>query len=133
MKQSRCRYASVFQMLRGTMVVFAGLLTIVILRRALHLHHWMGIILILAGAALVGASRCASSLSCQLVLHHICWMACKQMARAAEHKASLYLSSLCTGIHYVTEHPCAMKGVPGGAAKASSGSEITSPSTCRQS
>ncbi|CAL5225386.1 g8193 [Coccomyxa viridis] len=49
-------YASVFQMLRGTMVVFAGLLTIVILRRALHLHHWMGIILILAGAALVGAS-----------------------------------------------------------------------------
>ena len=48
-----------FQMLRGTMVVFAGLLTIVILRRALHLHHWMGIILILAGAALVGASRCA--------------------------------------------------------------------------
>jgi uncharacterized membrane protein len=51
------RYASVFQMLRGTMVVFAGLLTIVILRRALHLHHWMGIILILAGAALVGASR----------------------------------------------------------------------------
>lgn len=49
-----------FQMLRGTMVVFAGLLTIVILRRKLHLHHWMGIILILAGAALVGASRWAS-------------------------------------------------------------------------
>ena len=44
-------------MLRGTMVVFAGLLTIVILRRALHLHHWMGIILILAGATLVGTSR----------------------------------------------------------------------------
>ena len=52
-----CRYASVFQMLRGTMVVFAGLLTIVILRRTLHLHHWMGIILILAGATLVGTSR----------------------------------------------------------------------------
>ena len=52
-----CRYASVFQMLRGTMVVFAGLLTIIILRRALHLHHWMGIILILAGATLVGTSR----------------------------------------------------------------------------
>ena len=55
-----------FQMLRGTMVVFAGLLTIVILRRALHLHHWMGIILILAGAALVGASRCACPLFCPL-------------------------------------------------------------------
>ena len=44
-------------MLRGTMVVFAGLLTIIILRHALHLHHWMGIILILAGATLVGTSR----------------------------------------------------------------------------
>ncbi len=51
------RYASTFQMLRGTMVVFAGFLTIVLLRRRLHLHHWMGIILITAGAAMVGASR----------------------------------------------------------------------------
>ncbi|BDA40609.1 Solute carrier family 35 member F6 [Coccomyxa sp. Obi] len=49
-------YASTFQMLRGTMVVFAGLLTIVLLKRSLHLHHWMGIILIVAGAAMVGAS-----------------------------------------------------------------------------
>ncbi|EIE26741.1 hypothetical protein COCSUDRAFT_4914, partial [Coccomyxa subellipsoidea C-169] len=49
-------YASTFQMLRGTMVVFAGFLTIVLLRRRLHLHHWMGIILITAGAAMVGAS-----------------------------------------------------------------------------
>lgn len=39
------------------MVVFAGLLTIVLLKRSLHLHHWMGIILIVAGAAMVGASR----------------------------------------------------------------------------
>ena len=39
------------------MVVFAGLLTIVLLKRRLHLHHWMGIILIVAGAAIVGASR----------------------------------------------------------------------------
>ena len=52
-----CRNASTFQMLRGTMVVFAGLLTIVLLKRRLHLHHWMGIILIVAGAAMVGASR----------------------------------------------------------------------------
>lgn len=51
------RYASTFQMLRGTMVVFAGFLTIVLLKRRLHLHHWMGIILITAGAAMVGASR----------------------------------------------------------------------------
>lgn len=39
------------------MVVFAGFLTIILLKRSLHLHHWMGIILICAGAAMVGASR----------------------------------------------------------------------------
>lgn len=49
-------YASVFQMLRGTLVCFAGGLTIVVLRRKLHNHNWLGIVLITAGAALVGAS-----------------------------------------------------------------------------
>ena len=53
------RYASVFQMLRGTLVVFAGALTIILLKRRLHVHHYFGITLITAGAALVGASRCA--------------------------------------------------------------------------
>lgn len=48
--------ASVFQMLRGTLVVFAGMLTIVLLKRRLHVQHWLGIVLITAGAALVGAS-----------------------------------------------------------------------------
>jgi hypothetical protein len=43
-------------MLRGTLVIFAGLLTITILKRSLHSHHWLGIVLIGAGAALVGAS-----------------------------------------------------------------------------
>lgn len=49
-------YASVFQMLRGTLVIFAGLLTIVLLHRRLHAQHWLGMVLICAGAALVGAS-----------------------------------------------------------------------------
>lgn len=53
------RYASVFQMLRGMLVVFAGALTIILLKRRLHIHHYFGITLITAGAALVGASRCA--------------------------------------------------------------------------
>ena len=52
-----CRYASTFQMLRGTLVVFAGILTVILLKRRLRLHHWMGITLICAGAALVGVSR----------------------------------------------------------------------------
>lgn len=43
-------------MLRGTLVLFAGLLTIVMLKRRLHTHHWLGMALIVAGAALVGAS-----------------------------------------------------------------------------
>ena len=47
-----------FQMLRGTLVVFAGALTIILLKRRLHVHHYFGITLITAGAALVGASRC---------------------------------------------------------------------------
>jgi len=53
-------YASVFQMLRGTMVVFTGLLTVLLLKRRLHIHHWLGIILISAGAAIVGASSVLS-------------------------------------------------------------------------
>ena len=57
--EPRRRYASVFQMLRGTLVVFAGALTIILLKRRLHIHHYFGITLITAGAALVGASRCA--------------------------------------------------------------------------
>ena len=52
-----CRYASTFQMLRGTLVLWAGLLTIVVLHRRLHIHNWFGMVLIVAGAAIVGASR----------------------------------------------------------------------------
>lgn len=49
-------FASVFQMLRGTLVIFAGMLTILVLRRRLRIHNWLGIVFITAGAALVGAS-----------------------------------------------------------------------------
>lgn len=49
-------YASTFQMLRGTLALFAGLLTIIILKRRLHSHHWLGMVLITAGAAIVGAA-----------------------------------------------------------------------------
>ncbi|KAL3139686.1 hypothetical protein ABBQ38_003997 [Trebouxia sp. C0009 RCD-2024] len=49
-------YASTFQMLRGTLVLWAGLLTILVLHRRLHIHNWFGMVLIVAGAAIVGAS-----------------------------------------------------------------------------
>lgn len=31
-------------MLRGTLVIFAGLLTILLLKRSLHSHHWLGMV-----------------------------------------------------------------------------------------
>ena len=39
-----CRFASTFQMLRGTLVLFAGILTILLLNRRLHSHHWFGMV-----------------------------------------------------------------------------------------
>ncbi|GLI67497.1 hypothetical protein VaNZ11_011682 [Volvox africanus] len=53
-------YASTYQMLRGTLVLFAGFFTITILRRALYVHHWLGMVLITGGAALVGAASVLS-------------------------------------------------------------------------
>ena len=41
---------------RGTLVLFAAILTIVLLKRRLHSHHYLGVVLVCAGAALVGAS-----------------------------------------------------------------------------
>ena len=49
-------FASVFQMLRGTLVLFAALFTLLFLRRRLFVHHWLGVLLISAGAAIVGAA-----------------------------------------------------------------------------
>ena len=33
-------------MLRGTLVLFAGMFTLLILRRRLFIHHWLGMLLI---------------------------------------------------------------------------------------
>mmetsp|Transcript_15856 Transcript_15856/g.34383 ORF Transcript_15856/g.34383 Transcript_15856/m.34383 type:complete len:513 (-) Transcript_15856:246-1784(-) len=48
--------ASVFQMLRGTLVFFAGLLTIVVLKRKLHSYNWLGMLLVVTGATICGYS-----------------------------------------------------------------------------
>ena len=59
-------------MLRGTLVIWAGLLTIVILKRRLHSHHWFGMVLITAGAALVGASSIiADRMTRRRYPHHV--------------------------------------------------------------
>ncbi|NWV28753.1 S35F6 protein, partial [Origma solitaria] len=46
--------ASSFQMLRGSVVVFTGLLSVAFLGRTLERSHWLGILLTILGLALVG-------------------------------------------------------------------------------
>eukprot|EP00284_Hemiselmis_tepida_P013338 CAMPEP_0174924742 /NCGR_PEP_ID=MMETSP1355-20121228/7445_1 /TAXON_ID=464990 /ORGANISM="Hemiselmis tepida, Strain CCMP443" /LENGTH=427 /DNA_ID=CAMNT_0016170575 /DNA_START=241 /DNA_END=1524 /DNA_ORIENTATION=+ len=49
-------YASVFQMLRGSVVVFTGLLSIIMLGKRLWMCHIAGMFLVTAGAFIVGLS-----------------------------------------------------------------------------
>lgn len=48
--------ASVYQMLRGTLVVFNGIFSVLFLKHRLYPHHWGGILLITLGTAIVGVS-----------------------------------------------------------------------------
>jgi len=56
-------YASVFQMLRGSVVIFTGLLTVVWLKRPLQRFEWFGMFLVLVGLAFVGLSSVVGSSS----------------------------------------------------------------------
>jgi len=49
-------YASVFQMLRGAVVIFTGIFSIIFLKRKLYGFHWLGMWLVLIGLALVGVA-----------------------------------------------------------------------------
>lgn len=49
-------YASVFQMLRGSVVIFTGLASVIFLKRKLLGFHWLGMVLVLVGTAIVGIS-----------------------------------------------------------------------------
>lgn len=46
--------ASIYQMMRGIIVVIAALLSIIFLGRKLYCHHWVAIVLIVGGVAEVG-------------------------------------------------------------------------------
>lgn len=52
-------YASSFQMLRGAVIVFTGILSVGFLNRKLGSREWFGIGLVIVGLALVGASDLA--------------------------------------------------------------------------
>jgi len=49
-------YASSFQMLRGAVIVFVGIFSVLFLRRRLTVREWGGIFLVIGGLALVGVS-----------------------------------------------------------------------------
>jgi len=47
-------YASVFQMLRGSVVIFTGIFSVIFLKRKLRLYHWLGMFFVLVGLMSVG-------------------------------------------------------------------------------
>mmetsp|Transcript_10464 Transcript_10464/g.15298 ORF Transcript_10464/g.15298 Transcript_10464/m.15298 type:complete len:386 (-) Transcript_10464:20-1177(-) len=49
-------YASVYQMLRGSVVVMNAIMSVVFLKHKLYPHHWVGIILIMIGLLVVGST-----------------------------------------------------------------------------
>ena len=57
------QYASVFQMLRGSVVVFTGILSVIFLKRRLRFFHWLGMTLVCSGALVVGSSSLSAPAS----------------------------------------------------------------------
>ncbi|KAL6069940.1 Solute carrier family 35 member F6 [Balamuthia mandrillaris] len=49
-------YASVWQMLRGSIIVFTGILSVIFLKRKLSAYHWLGMAIVVLGLALVGTA-----------------------------------------------------------------------------
>ncbi|XP_054156419.1 solute carrier family 35 member F6-like [Oppia nitens] len=47
-------YASSFQMLRGAIIIFTGLLSVFFLKRRLKLYEWAGMVVVIVGLAIVG-------------------------------------------------------------------------------
>jgi len=48
--------ASIWQMMRGAIIIFGAILSLTVLKRKLFLHNWLGITLVVIGLVLVGAS-----------------------------------------------------------------------------
>jgi drug/metabolite transporter (DMT)-like permease len=49
-------YASSFQMLRGALIIFTGLLSVAFLNRQLKRYEWLGIFFVMSGLLIVGLS-----------------------------------------------------------------------------
>lgn len=46
--------ASIYQMTRGALVLFVGLFSVIFLKRKLHAFHWVSLVIVVLGVALVG-------------------------------------------------------------------------------
>eukprot|EP00731_Ephydatia_muelleri_P024425 Em0016g696a len=47
-------YAASFQMLRGSVIIFTGLLSVAFLGNKLKIHHWVGMVTVIVGLVVVG-------------------------------------------------------------------------------
>ncbi|KAL5484259.1 hypothetical protein EMCRGX_G020721 [Ephydatia muelleri] len=47
-------YAASFQMLRGSVIIFTGLLSVAFLGNRLKIHHWVGMVTVIVGLVVVG-------------------------------------------------------------------------------
>ncbi|KAL2439203.1 Solute carrier family 35 member F6 [Exophiala dermatitidis] len=71
--------ASIYQMTRGALVLFVGLFSVVFLKRRLFLYHWVSLLIVVLGVALVGLAgaiysgdkNSQGSKDAELVLHHV--------------------------------------------------------------
>lgn len=48
-------HIAVFQMLRGSVIIFTSIMSVLFLKRKLRSYHWIGIALVMVGTAIVGA------------------------------------------------------------------------------
>ena len=46
--------ASIYQMMRGTIVLVVAIFSVIFLKRKLYIHHWIGVSLVIIGVTLVG-------------------------------------------------------------------------------
>ncbi|KAK5071304.1 hypothetical protein LTR64_007807 [Lithohypha guttulata] len=55
--------ASIYQMTRGALVLFVGAFSVLFLKRKLYLYHWLSLLVVVTGVALVGLAGAISSKS----------------------------------------------------------------------
>lgn len=53
--------ASIYQMTRGALVLFVGTFSVIFLKRKLHLYHWLSLVIVVLGVALVGLAGAINS------------------------------------------------------------------------